>query len=57
METQKTVGRRQGLQDKAIDIKGKKYILVSDRVLEFHYRYPQGSITTKLVSGVLDDQL
>lgn len=30
------------LQDKAIDIKGKKYILVSDRVLEFHRLYTQG---------------
>lgn len=45
------------LQDKAIDIKGKKYILVSDRVLEFHNLYPKGSITTELVSGVLDDQV
>lgn len=34
------------LKDKAIDIHGKKYVLVSDRILEFHKLYPNGSITT-----------
>lgn len=38
------------LKDKAIDIKGKKYVLVSDRVIYFNETYPQGSITTELVS-------
>jgi hypothetical protein len=38
------------LNDKAIDIKGKKYVLVSDRVLYFNETYPQGSITTELIS-------
>jgi hypothetical protein len=35
---------------KAIDIKGKKYVLVSDRINYFSENYPNGSIQTKLVS-------
>ncbi len=38
------------LADKAIDFKGKKYVLVSDRVLYFNDAYKEGSITTELVS-------
>ena len=38
------------LQDKAIDIKGKKYVLVSDRILAFNEDYKKGCITTELVS-------
>ena len=38
------------LQDKAIDFKGKKYVLVSDRVIYFNEQYPKGSITTELIS-------
>lgn len=34
------------LTEKAIDIKGKKYVLVSDRVLYFNETYPNGSIVT-----------
>ncbi|NTW31041.1 MAG: hypothetical protein HGB12_00130 [Bacteroidetes bacterium] len=45
------------LKDKAIDIKGKKYILVSDRVLEFNKLYPQGCIRTELVSKTDDDMV
>lgn len=37
------------LTDKAIDIKGKKYVLVSDRVLYFNETYPNGSIVTQRV--------
>lgn len=33
-----------------IDIQGKKYVLVSDRVLEFNRQNPEGSITTELIS-------
>ena len=40
------------LADKAIDLKGKKYVLVSDRVIYFNEAYPEGSITTELVSPV-----
>lgn len=43
------------LIDKAIDIKGKKYVLVSDRVLYFNETYPEGSITTELVSKPEDE--
>lgn len=38
------------LKDKAIDIKGKKYVLVSDRVIYFNETYPNGSIVAELVS-------
>ena len=38
------------LEDKAIDFKGKKYVLVSDRVIYFNEKYPEGSITTELIS-------
>ena len=37
------------LTEKAIDIKGKKYVLVSDRVLYFNETYPNGSITTQRI--------
>ena len=37
-------------KDKAIDIKGKDYILVKDRVLFFNEEYINGSIATELVS-------
>ncbi len=43
------------LKEKAIDFKGKKYVLVSDRVLYFNETYPDGSITTELVSEPKDD--
>ena len=39
------------LKDKAINIKGKKYVLVSDRVIYFNENYPQGSIVTELISS------
>ena len=38
------------LTDKAIDIKGKKYVLVSDRVLYFNENYPNGSIQTERIT-------
>lgn len=34
------------LKDKAIDIKWKKYVLVSDRVIYFNENYPNGCIQT-----------
>jgi hypothetical protein len=39
------------LKNKAIDIKGKSYVLVSDRIIYFNENYPNGSIQTKLVSS------
>lgn len=35
------------LTNKAIDIKGKKYVLVSDRVIYFNEQYPNWSIATE----------
>jgi hypothetical protein len=43
------------LKEKAIDIKGKKYVLVSDRVIYFNEAYPEGSITTELISQPEDE--
>lgn len=42
------------LIEKAIDLKGKKYVLVSDRVLFFNDEYPKGYITTELLSQTAD---
>lgn len=41
----------QELQDKAIDIKGKKYVMVKDRIVAFNDDYKNGCIRTKLVDG------
>ena len=38
------------LSKKAIDIKGKKYVLVADRILYFNQEYPNGRIKTYLKS-------
>jgi len=38
------------LSNKAIDIKGKKYVLVADRILFFNEEYKQGKIETILLS-------
>jgi len=46
---------KQKLQDKAIELKGKKYILVSDRVVYFNDTFPNGCIQTLLLSAPTDD--
>lgn len=38
------------LKEKAIKIKGKDYVLVSDRVIFFNEEFEDGSITTELLS-------
>lgn len=38
------------LQEKAIDIKGKQYVLVSDRIAYFNKNFKNGSICTELLS-------
>jgi len=40
-----------------IDIKGKKYVLVKDRILYFNETYPVGSIITELLSKTEDKQI
>jgi hypothetical protein len=45
------------LNNKAIQIKGKDYVLVSDRVLYFNENYPDGSISTELISQATDDMV
>jgi len=38
------------LKDKAIDFKGKKYVLVADRINFFNDNYPSGYIETVMIS-------
>jgi hypothetical protein len=45
------------LNDKAISLKGKKYVLVSDRILYFNETYPEGSIVTELISEPSDERV
>ena len=45
------------LKDKAIQFKGKDYVLVSDRVNYFNETYPNGSIQTQLISEPKDDMV
>lgn len=45
------------LKDKAVDIKGKKYVLVSDRVLYFNENFPKGAIHTVLLSKPEDSRV
>lgn len=42
------------LKDKAVDIKGKAYVQVHDRVLYFNDTYQNGGIATELVSEPSD---
>ena len=37
------------LKDVAVDIKGKKYVLVADRILYFNEKYENGMITTSYI--------
>ena len=45
------------LKEKAISIKGKDYVLVSDRVIYFNENYPNGAIKTELVSQPADEMV
>ncbi len=49
------MSKTKSLEDVAIDLKGKKYVLVSDRVLYFNETYPNGSIRTNLISEPTSD--
>lgn len=42
---------------KSIDIKGKKYVQVSERILFFNKKYPNGCIQTELVESVDPDRM
>ena len=50
VEVYGTLDAKQALINKAIDFKGKKYVLVSDRVGYFNDTYPNGSIETIMLS-------
>lgn len=39
-----------------VDIKGKEYVMVKDRILAFNELYPEGSIKTEILSAI-DSQL
>lgn len=45
------------LKEKAINIKGKQYVLVADRVLFFNEQYKDGSIETELLSDPAADTI
>lgn len=45
------------LKDKAIDIKGRFYVLVKDRVLHFNDSCPNGKIVTELLSALDSPQV
>lgn len=45
------------LKNKAVKIKGKDYVLVSDRILFFNQEYENGCITTELVSDPTSDTI
>jgi len=45
------------LRNKAILIKGKKYVLVKDRIIAFNKFYPNGAIKTELVSDVSSERV
>lgn len=45
------------LKDKAIDIKGKKYVQVADRILYFNEVYKNGMIETKILSELDADRV
>lgn len=45
------------LKEKAIDIKGKKYVLVSDRIIYFNETYKEGCIITELLSPVESEHI
>ena len=45
------------LEDRAIDIKGKKYVQVADRIIYFNETYPDGCIATKILSELDADRV
>lgn len=45
------------LKAKAIDIKGKKYVLVADRILFFNEQHPNGKIETIFISEYSDQRV
>lgn len=45
------------LKSKAVDLKGKKYVLVADRVLFFNEEYPDGMIETSILSPLDADRV
>ena len=45
------------LKDKAIDIRAKKYVQVSHRIIYFNDTYKDGCINTELVSPIESDHI
>jgi hypothetical protein len=45
------------LKSKAVNIKGKDYVLVSDRIIFFNNQYENGSIQTKILSDINDKKV
>lgn len=49
--------QKKSLKEKAINIKGRSYVLVSDRIIYFNENYPNGFITTHLMTPVESDHI
>lgn len=45
------------LKTKAVSIKGKKYVLVADRIIFFNSEYPNGCIQTQLITPFESDTI
>lgn len=45
------------LKEKAVDIKGKLYVPVAERVIWFNENVDDGSITTELISDPISDRI
>lgn len=45
------------LEKKAVNIQGKKYVLVADRIIYFNEHYPNGDIKTELVTHPTSERI
>jgi len=45
------------LKSKAVKIQGKEYVLVADRIVFFNENFPNGSITTEIITKPEDDKI
>lgn len=56
-EQPKDITDDMSLEAQAIDIQGKKYVLVADRIVYFNNTYPNGAIQTELLSQPSDEMV
>lgn len=51
------ISTEKNLEKKAVNIQGKKYILVADRIIYFNEHYPNGDIKTELVTHPTSERI